>query len=248
MVSFFLDATAHSSLPLLSKKMFVPNDVGLKKLNEGFLYENNPEFCGAQFDSLKDCPNDDNDDDRTPRKPESTFVKPQQIQKTADLNRNCGTEAARSLRRSLEGLLLPEQSSSWQEQPPSSKQNLAPAGQGAAGPLGGVVAGTRSSPKIEEDLLLHTTADMVAPPRPPPRCAAADSVRGRRPRYSPLTAPDTIWPAGVRRVRPSSRGDPRWDGLRFGLGRGTPEVPCLEAWRRQKSGDGGTEEVTAKAI
>lgn len=63
---------------------------GLKKLNEGFLYENNPELCGAQFDSLKACPNDGNDDGRTPRKPESTSVKPQQIQKTADLNRNCG--------------------------------------------------------------------------------------------------------------------------------------------------------------
>ncbi|AQK78347.1 Somatic embryogenesis receptor kinase 1 precursor [Zea mays] len=66
---------------------------GLKKLNEGFLYENNPELCGAQFDSLKACPNDGNDDGRTPRKPESTSViKPQQIQKAADLNRNCGDD------------------------------------------------------------------------------------------------------------------------------------------------------------
>jgi hypothetical protein len=66
------------------------DDVGLKKLNEGFLYENNPELCGAQFDSLKACPNDGNDDCITPRKPESTSIKPQQIQKTADLNWNCG--------------------------------------------------------------------------------------------------------------------------------------------------------------
>ncbi|CAD6246468.1 unnamed protein product [Miscanthus lutarioriparius] len=62
---------------------------GLKKLNEGFLYDNNSELCGAQFGSLKACPNDGNDDGRMPRKPESTSVKPQQIQKTIDLNRNC---------------------------------------------------------------------------------------------------------------------------------------------------------------
>ncbi|TKW09284.1 hypothetical protein SEVIR_6G084300v4 [Setaria viridis] len=62
---------------------------GLKKLHEGFRYENNSELCGAQFDSLKPCPDDSNDDGKMPHKPESTSVKPQQIQKTADLNRNC---------------------------------------------------------------------------------------------------------------------------------------------------------------
>ncbi|KAJ1266972.1 hypothetical protein BS78_07G020900 [Paspalum vaginatum] len=62
---------------------------GLKKLHEGFRYENNSELCGAQFDSLKACPNDGNDDGMMPRKPESTSVKPQQIQKTTELNRNC---------------------------------------------------------------------------------------------------------------------------------------------------------------
>ncbi|KAG2576362.1 LRR receptor kinase BAK1-like [Panicum virgatum] len=64
---------------------------GLKKLHEGFHYENNSELCGAQFDSLKACPDDGNDDGKMPHKPESTSVKPQQIQKTADLNRNCDT-------------------------------------------------------------------------------------------------------------------------------------------------------------
>lgn len=84
---FFLDATAHF-LGSQKKKM-LSDDVGLKKLNEGFLYENNSELCGAQFGSLKACPNDGNDDGKMPRKPESTSVKPQQIQKTIDLNRNC---------------------------------------------------------------------------------------------------------------------------------------------------------------
>jgi len=84
---FFLDVTAHF-LCYLKKKS---DDVGLKKLREGFHYENNSELCGAQFDSLKACPDDGNDDGKMPHKPESTSVKPQQIQKTADLNRNCDT-------------------------------------------------------------------------------------------------------------------------------------------------------------
>jgi hypothetical protein len=87
------------------------------------------------------------------------------------------------------------------------KQNLAPAGRGAAGPLGRVVvvvgrgqSGGRGRYKIiAEDrggpLAAHYRRH-GALPRPPPRCAAADPVRGRRPRYSPLTALDTIWPAG----------------------------------------------------
>ncbi|KAF8669775.1 hypothetical protein HU200_050944 [Digitaria exilis] len=62
---------------------------GLKKLHEGFRYEINSELCGAQFDSLKACPGDGNDNGNMPHKPESTSVKPEQIQKTADLNRNC---------------------------------------------------------------------------------------------------------------------------------------------------------------
>jgi len=84
---FFLDVTAHF-LCYLKKES---DDVGLKKLHEGFHYENNSELCGAQFDSLKACPDDGNDDGKMPHKPESTSVKPQQIQKTADLNRNCDT-------------------------------------------------------------------------------------------------------------------------------------------------------------
>ncbi|CAO2169823.1 unnamed protein product [Urochloa humidicola] len=62
---------------------------GLKKLHEGFRYENNSELCGAQFDSLKPCPDDGNDDGKMPHKPESSSIKPQQIQKTSDINRNC---------------------------------------------------------------------------------------------------------------------------------------------------------------
>ncbi|KAL6658791.1 hypothetical protein ACP70R_002831 [Stipagrostis hirtigluma subsp. patula] len=62
---------------------------GLKKLQGGFRYENNSELCGAQFDSLKACPNDGNDDGKMPHKPESTSIKPQQIPQTANLNRNC---------------------------------------------------------------------------------------------------------------------------------------------------------------
>jgi hypothetical protein len=71
------------------------------------------------------------------------------------------------------------------------KQNLAPAGRGAAGPLGGVVvvvvgrgqSGGRGRYKIiAEDrggpLATHYRRH-GALPRPPPRCAAADPVRGR---------------------------------------------------------------------
>lgn len=63
-----------------------------------------------------------------------------------------------------------------------------------------------------EDLLPHTTADMVAPAPTAASRRRRRSVRGRQSRYSPPPAPDTIWPAGVRPVRPSSRGDPRRDG------------------------------------
>lgn len=67
---------------------------GLKKLHRGFRFENNPELCGARFDSLKPCPNGDNSiDDQVPHKPESTSVKPQQIAQTADLSRNCDNGA-----------------------------------------------------------------------------------------------------------------------------------------------------------
>ncbi|CAO2164621.1 unnamed protein product [Urochloa humidicola] len=62
---------------------------GLKKLHEGFRYENNSELCGAQFDSLKPCPDNGNDDGKMPHKPESSSIKPQQIEKTSDINRNC---------------------------------------------------------------------------------------------------------------------------------------------------------------
>jgi hypothetical protein len=67
---------------------------------------------------------------------------------------------------------------------------------------------------MEEDLLPHTTADMVAPAPTDASPRRRQSVRGRRPRYSPPPAPDTIWPSGVRSVRPTSRGDPRRDGAR----------------------------------
>jgi hypothetical protein len=63
-----------------------------------------------------------------------------------------------------------------------------------------------------EDLLPHTTADMVAPAPTAASRRRRRSVRGRQSRYSPPPVPDTIWPAGVRPVRPSSRGDPRRDG------------------------------------
>ena len=80
---------------------------------------------------------------------------------------------------------------------------------------------TRSSPKME-DLLPHTTADMVAPAPTAASQRRRRSVRGRQSRYSPPPAPDTIWPSGVRPVRPSSRGDPRRDGA--------PEVSVSGDW------------------
>ncbi|XP_062195062.1 probable leucine-rich repeat receptor-like serine/threonine-protein kinase At3g14840 [Phragmites australis] len=62
---------------------------GLKKLYGGFRYENNSELCGAQFDSLRACPNDGNDDGKMPHKPESTSIKPQNTPQSTNLNRNC---------------------------------------------------------------------------------------------------------------------------------------------------------------
>ncbi|OEL27379.1 Protein STRUBBELIG-RECEPTOR FAMILY 8 [Dichanthelium oligosanthes] len=62
---------------------------GLNKLHEGFRYENNSELCGAQFDSLKACPDDGNDNGNMPHKPESTSIKPQQIPQTTNFKRNC---------------------------------------------------------------------------------------------------------------------------------------------------------------
>ncbi|XP_006659770.3 somatic embryogenesis receptor kinase 1-like [Oryza brachyantha] len=68
---------------------------GLKKLNEGFHYDNNSELCGARFDSLKPCANGDGDDNedggKMPRKPESTSVnvKPLQPPQTMNVNRDC---------------------------------------------------------------------------------------------------------------------------------------------------------------
>jgi hypothetical protein len=70
-----------------------------------------------------------------------------------------------------------------------------------------------SSVKMEEDLLPHTTVDMVALAH-----ASASprrrSVRRSPPRYSPPPALDTIGSVGVRPVTLSSRGDPRRDGAR----------------------------------
>ncbi|KAL6857170.1 hypothetical protein ACP4OV_018552 [Aristida adscensionis] len=66
---------------------------GLKKLQEGFRYENNPELCGSEFNSLKACPNEGNDDGKMPHKPESTSVKPQQFPQTTNHNRNCDNGA-----------------------------------------------------------------------------------------------------------------------------------------------------------
>ncbi|KAF0918787.1 hypothetical protein E2562_026163 [Oryza meyeriana var. granulata] len=72
---------------------------GLKKLNEGFHYDNNSELCGAHFDSLKPCTNGDDDDDndnggKMPRKPESTSVnvKPLQAPQTMNVNRDCDND------------------------------------------------------------------------------------------------------------------------------------------------------------
>ncbi|TVU00722.1 hypothetical protein EJB05_53832, partial [Eragrostis curvula] len=62
---------------------------GLTKLHEGFRYENNSELCGAHFNSLKACPDENNEDGKMPSKPESTSVKPQQIPQTTNLKRNC---------------------------------------------------------------------------------------------------------------------------------------------------------------
>ncbi|TVU43603.1 hypothetical protein EJB05_10086, partial [Eragrostis curvula] len=62
---------------------------GLTKLHEGFRYENNSELCGAQFNSLKACPDENNEDGKMPSKPESTSVKPQHIPQTTNLKRNC---------------------------------------------------------------------------------------------------------------------------------------------------------------
>ncbi|KAK3122588.1 hypothetical protein QOZ80_8AG0615610 [Eleusine coracana subsp. coracana] len=62
---------------------------GLAKLRDGFQYENNSELCGAKFDSLKACPDENNEDGKMPSKPESTSIKPQQIPQTTNLNRNC---------------------------------------------------------------------------------------------------------------------------------------------------------------
>ena len=67
--------------------------VGLKKLNEGFHFDNNSELCGAHFDSLKPCANGDEDDNeegsKMARKPESTNVKPLQAPQTMNVNRDC---------------------------------------------------------------------------------------------------------------------------------------------------------------
>jgi hypothetical protein len=69
-----------------------------------------------------------------------------------------------------------------------------------------------SSVKME-DLLPHTTVDMVALAH-----ASASphrrSVRRSPPRYSPPPALDTIGSVGVRPVTPFSRRDPRRDGAR----------------------------------
>uniref|UniRef100_A0A0E0QDN5 Protein kinase domain-containing protein n=1 Tax=Oryza rufipogon TaxID=4529 RepID=A0A0E0QDN5_ORYRU len=66
---------------------------GLKKLNEGFHFDNNSELCGAHFDSLKPCANGDEDDNeegsKMARKPESTNVKPLQAPQTMNVNRDC---------------------------------------------------------------------------------------------------------------------------------------------------------------
>jgi hypothetical protein len=67
---------------------------GLKKLHQGFRFDNNLELCGSHFDSLKACPDSDEGlDDQVPRKPESTSIKPQQIPQTTSLNRNCDNGA-----------------------------------------------------------------------------------------------------------------------------------------------------------
>ncbi|GJN39825.1 hypothetical protein PR202_gb28968 [Eleusine coracana subsp. coracana] len=63
---------------------------GMAKLHDGFRFENNSELCGAKFDSLKACPDENIEDGKMPSKPESTSIKPQQIPQTTNLNRNCG--------------------------------------------------------------------------------------------------------------------------------------------------------------
>uniref|UniRef100_A0ACD5WVJ9 Uncharacterized protein n=1 Tax=Avena sativa TaxID=4498 RepID=A0ACD5WVJ9_AVESA len=67
---------------------------GLKKLHQGFRFDNNLELCGSHFDSLKACPDgDDSLDDQMPHKPESTSVKPQQIPQSTSVNRDCDNSA-----------------------------------------------------------------------------------------------------------------------------------------------------------
>ncbi|KAM0825074.1 hypothetical protein ACQ4PT_069799 [Festuca glaucescens] len=67
---------------------------GLKKLHQGFRFDNNLELCGSHFDSLKACPDgDDSIDDQMPHKPEPTSIKPQQIPQTTSLNKNCDNGA-----------------------------------------------------------------------------------------------------------------------------------------------------------
>ena len=96
--------------------------------------------------------------------------------------------------------------------------------------------------------MLHTTADMVAP-HPDRRLAApspipfVDADRATR----PLRRRTPSGPPGFSRCAPPRAVIHDGMGLKFGLGRGAPEVPWLEAWRRQ-FGDGGIDELTAKAI
>lgn len=93
---------------------------------------------------------------------------------------------------------------------------------------------------MEEDLLPHTTADMVSP-TPAAGSPRRRSVRRRRrPRYSPPPPPDTIWPAVARPVRPSSHGDPRRDGGAWGSGLGVAG--------RGVAGRGGGEPEEAAAL
>lgn len=95
---------------------------------------------------------------------------------------------------------------------------------------------------MEEDLLPHTTADMVSPTPAAgsPRRRSVRRRRRRRSRYSPPPPPDTIWPAGARPVRPSSHGDPRRDGGAWGSGLGVAG--------RGVAGRGGGEPEEAAAL